>query len=216
MLNQKPLNRPTFGEAVDGAGSVGLVALTLAGFLATALISIFLTRVSGSAAILWLPNALAIAMAVQSQRHVVPILLATHFVGVVLANLIYGDSSALALAFGAVNSIEVLFGCTVMRRYFKGRRPHESEEIYLLFLICAAFVSVLSGLPGGLLLHMAFEANWGSAILEWTLASWMSLVVFIPFWAWMYGGRTLGYVVTRKNVIWALGCTVMTLSLIHI
>lgn len=214
-LDSSDENRPTQLEPLLNKLSRQLsrpawLALATLTFFLMAVLSIGLTRLVDSAAVLWLPNAFAIAATGMSTRRGFAGILAAHMMGVIGANLAYGDPIWLALGFGIVNFIEVAIVSIVYSRLFYPRWTHDSEETFLRFTVLIfGFSAPLSGVFGGTLIHLAFGTPFGDAMLDWYAGSAISLAAFLPAALILMHGQAGRYVSDPRKLLIALAGVVL-------
>ena len=180
--------------------------LAIAGIvLLLALLSIILNRVTGQAAVVWLPNSFAIAAVLMTERRFIPDILIAHAIGVICANLVYGDPFMIGAAFAVVNFMEV---CVVagLYRYAMGTAwPHETETGYIRFTVAVALTGAcVSSAAGGTLVHFAFSVPWDEAYLRWIVGAATSLIGFVPVFLWLFGGRPMRFPISRPQILWTL------------
>ncbi len=174
-----------------------------------ALCSIALTRVSGAAAVLWLPNALIIAIGVSTNSKIRLELILVILAGVTLANLIFGDTLRTATGFGIVNGIEVVAGIAIYERFLGVDVPHAGEKNYLKFLAAIFLTVLLSSFAGSLQLYAAFDVPLTTGYLQWFSGSYVSLCAFLPAFIWMVGRMEVKHTFRSREFIWAIGLTLL-------
>ena len=160
----------------------------LAGFVLFAMmafISIELTRGSGRIAVVWLPNALAVAVLLRTvivhERAFYLSLLA----GNVAANLFVGDSPATAIILSCANIVEIWLAVVLVRR-FAGNRPDMADTGELVrFVLGACFVAPLVSATIASLALAGDEATL-AGLLQWAASDALSMVIIAPsvlvFW----------------------------------
>lgn len=104
-------------SAAPGLGRLQqLLRLALLSF-GLALLSLWISRMPGSVAGYWLPNALAVVLIARQPLREWGWLLATALLSASAAGLAYGDSPMMLWRFLLANGVEVLVGASLLRRY---------------------------------------------------------------------------------------------------
>ena len=163
-------------------------AACLLGFIAFALLayaSIELTRGSGRIAIVWLPN--AIAVAVLLRLHIVHErwFLAALFAGNASANLLVGDTLATALVLSCANITEIIVAIAIVRR-LAGLRPRMADTRDLLWFVFGACLVAPMASATIASLALAGDGEKLAGLLKWAASDALSMVILAPsvlvFW----------------------------------
>lgn len=144
-------------------------------YFVLAVAAIYLSRQEGNIATLWFANALGIAYLLRQPRSRYPAILLSGAAANVCANLAFGDSLALSLAFVPPNVLEMLLGSEFIRRTRVDERFNESPVRLLRFILVGCCSAPL------------LSATLGAATV-----SWMGSVPFARVWLAWYIGTTIG------------------------
>ncbi len=121
--------------------------------VALALVATYLSRRTGGIATLWFANAAAVMLLQARSGKDWPLLLAATALGNLAANVVFGDTVLLALRFVVANTVEIVIGAVLLRRYCVAAecisRPGTLLLALLLGSVVPAFVGAL--LAAGLL-----------------------------------------------------------------
>jgi len=149
-------------------------------FGALALGAIELTRGDGRIAMVWVPNAVAVAALLRRRNmRTLPLILAI-WSGNVCANLIAGDALVTALALSSSNSIEILVAVTLVRR-FVGKRPNMLEIKPLLgFVMLAGFVAPAISASFAVTALGDSGQFAASDWLKWMVTDGLGMILFAP------------------------------------
>jgi PAS domain S-box-containing protein len=151
------------------------VALAFGLYAVLAYLAIQVARQPGSIATIWLANGAAVALIASAPRARTLAMLAASAAGNLAANLAYGDTLALSVAFVPPNVAEVALGSFLLRG--SGQIDRFSSEV-------APFVRVMLA---GALLPPLLGATLGAATLQV-----LGFADFTRVWADWYIGATLG------------------------
>jgi PAS domain S-box-containing protein len=159
----------------------GELALAFALSLLLALGAIAVSRLPGTVAVVWLANGLAIALLASAPRaHVVPLLVACG-AGHMGANLLSGDTLAVALGFLLPNALEIALGGWLLRQGRRAERLLQGHQGFLEALAFGALLPPLAGATVGASVLQAlgfgsFERVW----LDWYIGAALGAVVMLP------------------------------------
>ena len=157
-------------------------AVFLMAVFLSANLSIYLTRLGGGLAIIWLPNALCVAYFI-ARRVIQPWpFLALHALGITCANLAFGDPIALAVQLGLANMVATfLLGQLYLRVLTETARPHNGDVTYRRFLIRVALPSSLVGaVLGAWAVSQQYGLPYVSVFFNWAIGDAVSVIVFLP------------------------------------
>ena len=176
-------------------------------YFALAMVAIFLSRRSGSVAMLWYANA-AVALVLQAKtgKHW-PILLGATAVGNLAANLTFGDTVQLTLRFICANTAEILAGAVMLRRYCVAAdcisSPGRLARALLVGGVVPAFVGALVAV---MLLSDSGLGSAGKLWLSWFEGSSIGGVAVLPLGLLLTarGWRPLWIDMRRPSVLLAL------------
>lgn len=152
----------------------------LLAFAALAYVSIELTRGDGRIAVVWLPNALAVALLLRRTVPHEPILLAAMFLGNILANTAVGDGIVTATSLALANLVEIWLAVTLVRSWC-GRRPDMSNTRDLASFMIGA--GVIAPLASAAIASLALAGPSGialSAIVRWATSDALSMLILAP------------------------------------
>ncbi|MBX7532515.1 MASE1 domain-containing protein [Qipengyuania sp. 1XM1-15A] len=162
------------------AARLGYPAAAFLAFAALAYLSIDLTRGEGRIAVVWLPNALAVAFLLRPTAPHEPALFAAMFVGNVLANTAVGDSLVTAASLALANSAEIWLAVILVRRWC-GNRPDMSNTHDLArFMICAGLVAPIASAAIASLTLVGAAGLAIAPILRWAMSDALSMLILAP------------------------------------
>ncbi len=156
-------------------------ALALCGvFLTASLVCIALARQDASSVpTLWLPNGLALAWLLRSQRRQWPLLAAAVLVAASLTDLLSGGQLLLGLGFGLSSLAEILLGATLLRRHSLAFDRNIAamgrllvQGVLLPPLLGAALGTLVFGLNG--------ETGLLTIAVHWYIGDALGLLVVLP------------------------------------
>ncbi len=156
-------------------------ALTALLYLALAVVAIYLSRRTGGIATLWYANAAAVVLLHARPGKHWPLLLAAAALGNLGANVMFGDTLLLALQFIVANTVEIIIGAMLLRRYCVAAECISRPGMLLLALLLGSVVPALIGglLAAGLLAASdlgTFDTLW----LSWFEGSSIGGVALLP------------------------------------
>lgn len=146
-----------------------------------AYLAIVTARQPGSIATIWPANGAAIALIASAPRARRWGLLAAAAAGNLLANLAYGDTLAVALAFLPANSLEVALGVALVDRTGRAERFANDHESFFRVLAAGAFGPPLLGatLGAGTLQLLGF-ASFSRVWADWYIGGALGGAAFLP------------------------------------
>ncbi len=157
-----------------------LVILLTAGYLATALGGLAVSRQAGNIATLWPPNGMLVAaLLLATPRRWKEVLIAGAL-GSMLANLLNGSSALAAISISIANLVEASLAATIIRRQ-TGRRvlfQHSSDVVVLISasIFAALVAGALSATSAKLLMDVPFT----TVFIKWVLGDVLGLLVVMP------------------------------------
>lgn len=146
-----------------------------------AVASIIIARQPGTIAAVWLANAVAVVFLVTSPRgHAIPLLIAAG-VANALANLLFGDSWVVSLAFVVPNLVEIVVAAVLLHSSDHTDWFTAHHGSFLRMLAWGAFVPQLLGATLGAVLlrwqgFVSFERIW----LDWYIGSAAGAAAILP------------------------------------
>lgn len=157
-----------------------LVLLLTAGYLATALGGLAVSRQAGNIATLWPPNGMLVAaLLLSTPRRWRDVLIAGVF-GSLLANLFNGSTMLTASSITIANIVEAVIAATIIRHQ-TGRRVlfHHSSDVVVL--ITAAIVAALAaGAVSATSAKLLMDAPFTTIFIKWVLGDVLGLLVVMP------------------------------------
>lgn len=145
-------------------------------------LSIYLTRLSSGVAIIWLPNALCVAVFIARRITRPWPFLALHALAITLANSSFGDPIFLAAKLGLANMAAAFVLTHLYWRVLPGTaRPHDSDANYRRFLVRVAMPSSIVGaVLGAWTITQEYGVPYLSVFFNWTIGDAVSSIVFLP------------------------------------
>jgi PAS domain S-box-containing protein len=152
---------------------------------------ILLTSETGRIASVWLANAAVLAIVLRSPRAEWLPLLATAFIANLTANMICGDSAAIAIGLSACNMLEVLLAAAITSRGLAPDSPFDDLRLIARFVLASVAASLLSATAAGLFLAITGSAPALGAFLHWAIADSLGLLTLTPLLLSMTGRATV-------------------------
>jgi integral membrane sensor domain MASE1 len=156
-----------------------VVAVGLA-TMALAWVSIEVSRGSGHVAAVWPANAIILAALVASRSRTWPAFLLAGLAGDAAANLLVGDTPAIAAGLGLCNGFEILF-CGAGLRLLARPKLDLSRFWHLAAFGALALVgATLSALGGAAVLELGPQPTFWRSLTAWALADMLGLIIVTP------------------------------------
>lgn len=145
-----------WANALPDKRSLLAAVMGFAAFGILAYLSIELTRGAGRIAVVWLPNAIAVAAMLRISIKREWVLLAGLFAGNLTANLAVGDAVVTGIILSVANLTEIALAVFLVRK-FAGPRPRmeESRDLLQFFLSAGWIAPLASATIASLALHTA-------------------------------------------------------------
>ena len=171
----------TAGTSLAQVTQLGVILLGVAcAFGTLAYFSIELTRGSGRIAVIWLPNALMLALMLRFRFFQPHRIVFACFAGNITANLFAGDSAGLAAGLSTANSVEILVAFHGIR-WLCGPQPRMDDigDLTRVFFAAGLFAPVVSAMVAGLALGQS--GSFGiSGMLKWAASDALSMLIVAP------------------------------------
>jgi PAS domain S-box-containing protein len=164
-------SRLTFSAKVVAAGLAMAVL---------AWVCIEVTRGSGRVAAVWPANAVILAALVTSRPRDWPAFLLACLVGNVAANLLVGDSLAIAAGLSLCNGFEILFCGTGLRLLARPKLDLSRSWHLAVFGALALVGAALSALGGATVLELGPQPAFWRTLAIWALADVLGLIIVTP------------------------------------
>lgn len=184
----------------------------------TAYLGILVSRHTDNVAAIWLPNAIVLAVMMQSQRRHWVIYAAAAAAANLALNLAWGDGFFVSTGFAVCNGAEVLLAFGLLRWLNVGDAVLGSVSSLLKFLAVSAFSAAASATLGAWLISVAFGAPYGTVWQTWWIGDAVGLLVVTPLclsWrgvAWRALGSELRSAASAASVV---GFAVTALAVIN-
>jgi len=157
-----------------------LVFLLTAGYLATALGGLAVSRQAGNIATLWPPNGMLVAALLLSAPRRWKVVLIAGAFGSLLANLFNGNTLLPAVSITIANLVEAVIAAMIIRHQTGGRVlfQHSSDVMVLITasLTAALAAGIVSATSAKLLMHAPFT----TIFIKWVLGDVLGLLVVMP------------------------------------
>ena len=207
--------RSSAGERIQ---SFATAAMALAGVaLITGLLAwggVWLTRSEGRIAVVWLPNAVLIAVMFRSRVTAIPAILASGLSANIVANMISGDGFITATAMSVANGIEILVVWLGMSRLGRSRPDMSLTSDLSIYCLLAGLIAPAcsAALITGMIGPGSFDGNL-ALFGSWMAADGLGMILLTPtvlilFDAWCGRGP-----ITRRDVLDWTGLSVVGTSL---
>ena len=173
------------GHAATGGGflarDVPRALLVSFAYFLGAVLCIELTSVAGNVAIVWVPNAILLAVLLRSDTRSWPLYFAACAAANLVANQLYGNGLHVAAGFAAVNIVEVLCAAVLVRQRIGPRIALDSLSEVTLFVTLAVLVApAIGALLGTALIMSAYGDSFSSVFWSWWVADAMGIVLVTP------------------------------------
>ena len=157
-----------------------LIALLAAGYLASALGGLAISRQAGNIATLWPPNGVLTAALLFTPQRRWALVLAAGALGSVVANLLSSHTLGAAGSITVANLVEATVAAAIIRRH-TGRRAlfqHSSDVVVLIVasITAAVVAGALSATSAKLVAHAPFT----TIFIKWVLGDVLGLLVVTP------------------------------------
>ena len=159
---------------------IGIALLTMFAFGALAYLCIELTRGSGRIAVIWIPNAIAVAVFLRWRVPDERLAIAACFLGNMGANFAVGDAPLIACGLALANSAEIILAVSLARRW-TGHHPRMDDIRDLSrFVIAAGLLAPIgSATVAGAVLSI--QGPFGSAeMIRWIMSDSLSMLLIAP------------------------------------
>ena len=168
-------NRTAIFSQATATLAVGLAVFLLA------MANLLFTREVGRIAAVWTPNAMVLAILLQSGRRSWWGYLASALAGNVAADLLIGDTAPIALVLAGCNTLEVILAATLMRRFIPGEIDLARRKDLLVFLVAAGLVGPLASAgSASLVLHASRNVEFWSSLAGWWAPDALGLLIVTP------------------------------------
>lgn len=180
LAEQPTSSAPNAGAPQAELNQLTLILVLAAGYLATALGGLAISRQAGNVATLWPPNGMLVAaLLLTSQRRWREVLVAGA-IGSLVANLFNDNTLVAASSITVANLVEALIAASIIRHQ-TGRRvlfQHSTDVVVLIFAsITAALVAgALSATSAKLLMNSPFT----TIFIKWVLGDVLGLLIVMP------------------------------------
>lgn len=146
-----------------------------------AYVSIQVARQPGSIATIWLANGAAVGLIVSAPRSRTLALLGASAAGNLVANLAYGDSLPLALAFVPPNMLEIALACYLVRRTRMAARFSSEVGAFLRIAVAGALLPPLLGATvGAATLQAVGFAAFSRVWADWYIGAALGAMAMLP------------------------------------
>ncbi len=167
-------------SAPAGLNQLALILVLAAGYLATALGGLAISRQAGNIATLWPPNGMLVAALLLTNQRRWPLVLAAGVLGSFAANLFNGSSVLAASSITVANIVEAFIAAWIIRHQTRRRvlfRTSSDVVVLIVASITAALVAgALSATSAKLLAHAPFT----TIFIKWVLGDVLGLLVVMP------------------------------------
>ncbi|NQW11103.1 MAG: MASE1 domain-containing protein [Alphaproteobacteria bacterium] len=153
----------------------------VATYTVLAFLSIELTRQGTGIAVVWLPNAVLVALLVDRPMRAVTLSSLMAVSGALIANLIYGDPAITALGLALANYVEILGAVILYKHFLANRPPLRSVRDYLALILGPSAMSpVLGAMVGATVVSLSYGANWAGVFQQWYIADAVGYCLLTP------------------------------------
>ena len=177
IADRNLLHNPVSPQAIKLLGSALLAMLA---FGALAYLCIELTRGSGRIAVIWIPNAIAVAVLLRWRFRNENTLIAACFAGNLAANLVVGDAPLLAGGLSLANCSEVLLAVYLARKWCGGQPRMDDIEELSRFVAAAGVVAPAASA----VIATAFLSIGGplglAGMARWAMSDALSMLIIAP------------------------------------
>ena len=150
-------------------------------YSALAMLSIELSRSGAGVAVIWLPNAVLVALLIGERTWRAAGLASVALPGALLANLSYGDPLPTAFGLASANYLEIVCALYLFQRLIGDETPLRSVKSYVLMIAGPAATAPLIGATAGAsVVAASYGANWFTVFTQWYVADLVSLCLLLP------------------------------------
>jgi len=148
---------------------------------ALAMLCITYTRSTAGVAALWLSNALLVGWILRAPREMTAPIALAGFASMVLANMLTGTSSAVALGFSALNQIEITAAVALLRRSGIDPRQPLNERAFALGTVLAVLgAPALAAVVAATLIARLEGVRWVGAFVHWWVSDAFGMLTVLP------------------------------------
>jgi len=157
--------------------------LAAAGYFALAVAGIWMGRMPGTGAALWMANAFGLGLLLHRPRHEAPLLLAAMLAADIAANLLAGHPIAVSLLLAGANLLEI--GCTAMLLRLMAAhgalaRVGRLATFALTLGVAATVGPAISGVLGATVLSATYGTQFPRVWWNWWNAGAIGIVMLLP------------------------------------
>ena len=180
LAEQPTSSAPNAGAPQAELNQLTLILVLAAGYLATALGGLAISRQAGNVATLWPPNGVLVAALLLTPQRRWREVLVAGAIGSLVANLFNDNTLVAASSITVANLVEALIAASIIRHQ-TGRRvlfQHSTDVVVLIFAsITAALVAgALSATSAKLLMNAPFT----TIFIKWVLGDVLGLLIVMP------------------------------------
>lgn len=183
-----------------------LVVILAAGYFATALGGLAISRQAGNIATLWPPNGVLVAaLLLTPQRRWREVLLAG-VIGSMAANLWFGDSYLVAGSITIANLVEAGIAATIISRQTARRVLFQRSTDVVVLIIAAVTAAIVAGAVSATSAMLLADAPFMKIFVKWVLGDVLGLLVVMPITMIAHAHLTRGpdLMMSRRSTVEAL------------
>jgi diguanylate cyclase (GGDEF)-like protein len=189
-LSPVPSNTPVVGASAPVTNSdlalpsfgprAGRVLLLAAGYFATALIGLSISRQAGNVATLWPPNGMLVAALLLSRRSRFADVLLAGVLGSLAANVFNGNGLVAAGSITAANLVEAIVASTIIRNRTGSRRLFQQSDDVVVLIIASIIAALTAGTLSATSAALLSGAPFASIFIKWVIGDVLGLLVVMP------------------------------------
>lgn len=173
--------RAAFGAGPQSAGATaGFMFLVAAGYLASALGGLAISRQAGNIATLWPPNGMLAAVLLLTHRQHWREVLIAGGIGSVVANLFNGNTIVAASSITFANLVEAWLVAAVIRKWTDRRVLFQESSDVMVLIAASIFAALVAGAVSGTSAFVLSGAPFTKIFVKWVLGDVLGLLVVMP------------------------------------
>ena len=157
-----------------------LILVLAAGYFASALGGLAISRQAGNIATLWPPNGMLAAVLLLTPRHRWREVLIAGALGSVVANLVNGNTPLAASSITVANLVEVWLAASLIRRWTNKRVLFRESSDVMVLIASSIFAALVAGLLSATSAYALSNAPFSTIFIKWVLGDVLGLLVVMP------------------------------------
>ena len=172
-LVQKTAQAPELNQLV-------LILVLAAGYLATALGGLAISRQAGNIATLWPPNGMLVAALLLTHQRRWTLVLIAGAIGSLGANLFNGNTVVAASSITLANLVEACIAATIIRSQTGRRVLFRNSSDVVVLIIASITAALVAGALSATSAKLLSNAPFTTIFIKWVLGDVLGLLVVMP------------------------------------